>query len=715
MSKEDLTNQALHVTERGRKTEFSQLNAVLANLTKGVIIFDPEGHILAVNSAALEMYEAERIEDFYADPQDYLSSMDVFSLEGEKLPPEEWPLSRVLRGERFSSQEVQTHHRAVGKTWIGSYGGSPILNEAGEMSLAVLTIRNITDEKEAKELLKVTEQRAQHLSKASEKLACSLDYEETLRQVADLTVPRFADWCTVTIGKTPGELHQVAVAHVDPDKVKWAREISRRYPPDPDAEQGIFNVVRTGEAAFYPNVTDEQLEAVAQDEEHLRLLQKVGFSSVIIVPLIARGHTLGALSFICTDPETAFSEADVQFAKELAHRAALAVDNARLYKEAVESRERAEAANKAKSTFLANMSHEIRTPLTTVTGFLPLLEESSPEDRKKYLELIQNGAEQLKAMLESIMTLSQLEAGNTADLNLHKIDLAEEAEEIVQLLEAKAQMKGLRLVFSKELGGPPALARLDPGALTSILNNLISNAVKFTDEGRVTVTAGADQQRAFVRVEDTGQGISEAFLEDLFVPFEQESSGMSRTHEGSGLGLSIAKQLTEAMEGGIEVESKKRAGTTFTVWFPLAKAEGKKQEKKAASPPAEASLPAKKASMLVVEDNPDIQMLLNSLFENKYDLETAETAEDALRKADASSYDLVLLDIHLQGNGNGIEVLKELRKEKAYERVPMVAMTAYGLPGDRERFLEAGFDAYLGKPFSPDEVGELAKRLLEVN
>ena len=714
MSKEAFTTQALHVSERGRKTEFSELNAVLANLTEGVIIFDPEGHLLAVNSAALEMHGAEHVEDFYADPQDYLSSLDVFSLEGKKLSPEEWPLSRVLRGERFSSQEVQIHHRAAGKTWIGSYGGSPILNETGEMSLAVLTIRNITDEKKTKKLLEATEQRAQHLIKASEELASSLDYKETLQQVANLMVTRFADWCIVTIGETPGELRQVAVAHADPDKVQWAEEISQKYPPDPDAEQGTPYVVRTGKTAFYPSVTDEQLEAAARDEEHLRLLQEVGFSSVIIVPLVARGHTLGALSFIYTDPEAAFSEADVQFAKELARRAALAVDNARLYKEAVESREEAEAANKAKSTFLANMSHEIRTPLTTVTGFLPLLEEGSPEDRKKYLELIQGGAERLKAMLESIMTLSQLEAGKATGLNLRKIDLTEEVEEVVQLLETRAKLKGLRLVFSKELGEPPAIARLDLGALTSILNNLISNAIKFTDEGRVTVTAGADQQRAFVRVEDTGQGISEAFLEDLFVPFEQESSGVSRTHEGSGLGLSIAKRLTEAMEGRIEVETRKGAGTTFTLWFPLAEVEEKKQGQEAISPD-EAALSARKARMLVVEDNPDIQMLLSSLFENKYDLETAETAEDALQKAGASSYDLVLLDIHLRGSGSGIEVLKALRKEKAYERVPMVAMTAYGLPGDRERFLEAGFDAYLGKPFSPDEVGELTKRLLNVN
>ena len=714
MSKEALPNQALHVTKQGRKTEFPDLNAVLANLTKGVIIFDSEGRLLAANSAALEIYGVEHIDDFYADPQDYLSSLDVFSLEGEKLPSEEWPLSRVLRGERFSSQEVQTHHQATGKAWIGSYGGSPIFDEAGEMSLAVLTMRNITDEKEAKELLEATEQRAQHLIQASEELASSLDYEETLQQVADLMVTRFADWCTVTIGETPSELRQVAIAHADPDKVQWAEEIRQNYPPDPDTVQGMSHVVRTGETVFHPKVTAEHLKAIARDEEHLRLLQQVGFSSVIIVPLVARGHTLGALSFICTDPETAFSEADVQFAKELARRAALAVDNARLYKEAVESREEAEAANRAKSTFLANMSHEIRTPLTTVTGFLPILEESSPGDRKKYLELIQSGAERLKAMLESIMTLSQLEAGKTTDLNLQKVDLAKEVEEAVQLLEARAIKKGLRLVFSKELGGPPAVARLDLGALTSILNNLISNAIKFTDEGRVTVTAGADQQRAFVRVEDTGQGISKTFLEDLFVPFEQESSGMSRTHEGSGLGLSIAKQLAEAMEGTIEVESEKGVGTTFTVWLPRVEAKKEKQEQETFSP-EKASLSASKARMLVVEDNPDIQMLLDSLLKNKYDLETAETAEDALQKAGASSYDLVFLDIHLRGNRNGMDVLRELRKEKAYERIPMVAMTAYGLPGDRERFLEAGFDGYLGKPFSPNEVGELTRRLLKAN
>ena len=717
MSVDRVPNQELHLTEKGREVVFSDLSAVLANLTKGVLIFGPEGHLLAANQAALEVHGYERIEDFSLDPNDFSGELEVQDLKGQKLPLEMWPVSRAVRGERFSSQEVQIRRLRDGTRWVGRYGGTPVRDENGQIKQVVLTVRNITDEVEAQRLLKEAEERAQHLARASEELASSLDYEETLQKVADSMVPWFARWCAVTLGEDPPDLKQVAVAHARPEKVEWARRLNEVYPPDSEAGGGTPNVVRTGQVEFYPQVTDEMLEAVAQDEKHLELLREVGFRSVIIVPMRARGRTVGALTFVGTEEDCPYDERDVQFARELAARAALAVDNARLYREALDAKEAAEAASRAKSAFLANMSHEIRTPLTTVTGFLPLLEDGPEEDRKKYLELIQAGAGRLKEMLESIMTLARLEAGKS-DLALEQVHVVEEAEEVTRLMETKASRKGLRLRFVKEHHGSPLVALLDPGAVTSILGNLISNAIKFTSEGRITVTVGASDGQAFVRVEDTGPGIDEAFLGHLFDPFEQESTGMGRVHEGSGLGLAIAKQLVEAMSGEIKVESVKGEGTTFTVWFPLVDVSPSagRSDEKGSAPVSLASLPVqavgKKWRILVVEDNPEIQMLIASLLGDACSLAVAETAEDAIHRAEQTAYDLVLMDIHLKGKGNGVHVLKRLREKKGYEQVPMVAMTAYALPGDREQFMRSGFDGYVAKPFSPGELMSLVGRLL---
>ncbi|HEX2728187.1 MAG TPA: PAS domain S-box protein, partial [Rubrobacteraceae bacterium] len=188
---------------------------------------------------------------------------------------------------------------------------------------------------------------APYLAKAGEVLASSLDYGATLKSLGHLVVPDLADWCVIDVAEEGGTIARLAVAHENPEKVAWANDLRRRYPPDPDAPRGVPQVLRSGKAEFYPEVTGETLAAAARDPEHLRLLREVGFTSAMIVPLTARGHTLGAITLVLAESERRYEPGDLALAEDLARRAALAVDNARLYREAqreIAERGRAEEA-----------------------------------------------------------------------------------------------------------------------------------------------------------------------------------------------------------------------------------------------------------------------------------------------------------------------------------------------------------------------------------
>ena len=212
---------------------------------------------------------------------------------------------------------------------------------------------------------KLREDALRFFDEANAVLASSLDYRITLAHLADLTVPYLADWCVVQVAEDGGSLDQLAVAHEDPEKVAWARELQERYPTDPDAPQGAPNVLRTGRSELYPDISDEMLVATSRDDEHLELMRRLGFSSAMVVPLVARGKTLGVITFVSAESGRRFGEEDLNRAESLARRAALAVDNARLYREArreIIERQRAVAGLLAAQRIarLGNWEYDIR-------------------------------------------------------------------------------------------------------------------------------------------------------------------------------------------------------------------------------------------------------------------------------------------------------------------------------------------------------------------
>jgi signal transduction histidine kinase len=396
------------------------------------------------------------------------------------------------------------------------------------------------------------QQGAELLSEASRILASTLDYEKTLETVARLAVGELGEWCAVDLVQPGGGVRQAVVAHVDEAKIKWAKELNKQYPPDYDAPTGVGQVIRTGEPQIYADISNEMIVASARDEHHLEIMRELQIKSAMIVPMIARGQTLGALTLISTRKTRRYGDADVALATELATRAAIAIDNAQLYRTAL-------AGNEAKSAFLATMSHELRTPLNAIIGYQSLLKEGI-DGSLNPSQLAQLA--RIRAS-DEILTFSRVEAGKEV-VRLEEEELRSIVEEAVTMVGPLAESKGL------ELRSDVTDGRLltDGGKLRQILLNLLSNAVKFTDRGSIAVRARQDENGVEVRIIDTGIGIAGENLQKIFEPFWQVEQSSTRRAGGTGLGLTVSRSLARLLGGDLTVESRVGEGSTFVVTLP---------------------------------------------------------------------------------------------------------------------------------------------------
>jgi len=400
------------------------------------------------------------------------------------------------------------------------------------------------------------------LSDASRVLSSSLDYETTLDTVARLAVDSMADWCAMDLVEPDGRIRQAIVAHRNEEKVRWAKELRKRYPPDYTEPTGVGEVIRSGKAEMYPDISEEMIRAGARDEEHLVILRELQIKSALIVPMIARGRTLGALTLISGERARRYNDADQSLAMELATRAAVAIDNAQLYRAAL-------AASEAKSAFLASMSHELRTPLNAIIGYQSLLQEglSGPltEAQTGQLSRIRASADHLLALIDEVLTFSRVDVGKELVQREH-FHLKPIIGEALGMIAPVAESRGLKIRDES------TDARLfsDSFKVRQILLNLLSNAVKFTDRGDIIIRSKLDHDRVQISVTDSGIGIADQNLERVFDPFWQVEQKSTRRAGGTGLGLSVSRSLARLLGGDIVVESQLGKGSTFTALIPLA-------------------------------------------------------------------------------------------------------------------------------------------------
>ncbi len=382
-------------------------------------------------------------------------------------------------------------------------------------------------------------------------------------------------------------------------------------------------------------------------------------------------------------------------------------------RELIDAKEQAEEASRLKSAFLANMSHEIRTPLTSIIGFTDLLSNQFEGEPLQFLNLIRKSSKRLMRTLTSVLDLAQLES-RTMKIQPEPLDLAQEVRNAMELVRTQAEQSDLALRL--DLPDAPVEAQLDRGAIQRVLTNLISNAVKFTHEGHVAVRLRAANDGATIQVEDTGIGIAEDALEEIFNDFKQESEGFTRNFEGSGLGLAITKRLVMLMNGFIRVDSTKGEGSTFTVVLPRhPDAPVDRPEASTTAPTDFAPDDSDVPRVLLVEDNKEARAIVPMLLNEAglpADVDAVASVGDALERTLSQRYDVLIVDINLSTKATGLDVLEQLRARPAYRDVPMIACTSYAMPGDEERFTKAGFDAYLAKPYRANELLTAVRKTL---
>ena len=589
----------------------------------------------------------------------------------------------VLSGDLYRIEYRFKDRRTGGYRWFLGQA-YPVRDEQGRIVRWFGTCTDI-------DVTKRAEQSSRFLADASATLAELADYESTLHKVASLAVPAFADWCTVDVREAGGTMRRLAVVHADPSKVQLVHEIFRRYPPKPSATHGVMKVMRTGESDWMARIPEPLLAALTKDEEHLRLVHELELGSYICAPLKSRTTTHGVLTFATAESGRTYDAADLVAAEDLAHRTAIAIENAKLLGALQES-------DRRKDEFLAMLAHELRNPLAPIRNAVEIFRAQGPPvpELQWATEVIDRQVYQMNRLVDDLLDVSRITWGKI-ELRKERVELATIVQSAVEASRPLIEKWGHELTVT--IPPQPIELEADLTRLSQVIANLLNNSAKYMDQaGRIWLTVEREGGHVLIRVEDTGIGIPDEMLHRIFDMFTQVDHSLERSEGGLGIGLTLVQRLVEMHRGTVEAHSEGPGkGSEFVVRLPVAAAAASRAPDGAASDVGKVVTPALRR-ILVVDDNWDAADSLGMLLRMMgHEVHTAHDGPEAVGAAAVFRPDVVLLDIGLP-KLNGYEVARRIRKLEGGAGLMLIALTGWGQEEDRRRSKEAGFDHHLTKP-----------------
>lgn len=402
------------------------------------------------------------------------------------------------------------------------------------------------------------------LSEASKILSSSLEYNVTLDTTAKLTVGKFADFCMIDILDENGKLKRVASQMAGKKYQKLAKKMFD-YPSDPKNERAVYTTVRTGNPILIEKTTEAWLKKAFKNPAERNLIKKLGISSIIFAPLKSRKNTIGVLTLVSNDPNFSYTYGDLLLAEELGSRAGIAVDKARLFAEAQD-------AIKLRDEFVSIASHELKTPLTSILLNLQLAleriknatdEKAAIPEIERLIEINITQSKRLSKLINDLLNTSVISSGRLI-IEKEEVDLRQIIDETIKKFENRPSRKRMSINYKYKR---KIIGNWDPVRLEQVFSNLISNAIKYGRKKPIKLTVNKIADKAIVTIKDYGIGIKpeqQSFVFDLFRRAVDQND-----YKGLGIGLYISRQIVEAHDGSLTLESREGKGTTFTVELPL--------------------------------------------------------------------------------------------------------------------------------------------------
>ena len=554
------------------------------------------------------------------------------------------------------------------------------------------------------------------LAAAGETLAKSLDFDDTLRSIARLTVPAFTDWCVVDVIEGTA-VRRLVAQHESDERVRAAEAMAAAYPTRLGDGTPISRIIETGASVWRARITDDDLRASARDERELEYLRAIAPVSTIIVPLLAQDERIGAVSFTTAESGRVYDDDDLHFSEELGRRAGLAIANARLYRAAQDALATAEEANRVRDEFLATVSHELRTPLNAIGGWAALLAHQAGDAAlvAKGLDVIRRNVQSQTKLVEDILDASRIITGKLR-LDTRPVDLLAVVRDALEVVRPSADARKIKLEIVAE---GPALVAGDAQRLQQVVWNLAANAVKFTgDGGRVSVHVGHEGASVALEVRDDGRGIEPEFLPFVFDRFRQADSSTSRRFGGLGLGLAIVRHIVELHGGRASAHSDGLGfGATFRVVLPAhvpgLERSGSDRPRTSSAPPLAASIAGLR--ILVVDDEPDARGLLEALLASEgAEVASASSASEAFDLLASFAPDVIVSDVGMPDE-DGYAFIRRVRSHPSrVAATPAIALSAYTRAEDRLRALTSGFNTHVQKPVDSRELVAMIANLRAV-